>query len=50
MELQNYEEAMAVAPKVSLRYWKKCVDIYRRKLADKISSPDDQSIGLDVES
>ena len=36
MEIENFEEAIAVAPKVSLRYWKKCVDIYRKKLAEKV--------------
>jgi len=26
MSIGNYEEAIAYAPKVSLQYWKKCVD------------------------
>ena len=32
MQLGNFEEAMAVAPKVSLKYWQKCLDLHRQHL------------------
>ena len=32
MQLGNFEDAMAVAPKVSLRYWQKCLDAQRKNL------------------
>ena len=36
IELGNYEDAIAVAPKVSLRYWQKCVDRYTESLKKQI--------------
>jgi hypothetical protein len=29
MQLENFDEALAVAPKVSMKYWQKCLDSYR---------------------
>lgn len=32
MSLGNYEDAIAYAPKVSMNYWKECVQKYQIKL------------------
>ena len=32
MELGNYEDAISVAPKVSMRYWEKCIMAYKTHL------------------
>jgi hypothetical protein len=32
MSLGNYEDAIAYAPKVSMNYWKECVQKYQMKL------------------
>ena len=34
-ELGNFEDAIAVAPKVSLQYWQNCVTEYTNYLSDK---------------
>ena len=39
MELGNYEDAISVAPKVSMRYWEKCIIAYKAHLLDKIRKP-----------
>ena len=39
MELGNYEDAISVAPKVSMKYWEKCVIAYKSHLQEKISKP-----------
>ena len=36
MQLGNFEDAMAVAPKVSLRYWQKCLDAHKLHLQQQI--------------
>jgi len=33
IELGNYEDAIAVAPKVSMKFWQKCVEQYTFTLA-----------------
>ena len=33
MQLGNYEDALAVAPKVSLKYWQKCLSLYQTQLS-----------------
>lgn len=38
MQLGNFEDALAVAPKVSLKYWQKCLDGYRAHLSGEIST------------
>ena len=30
MQLGNFEDALSVAPKVSMKYWQKCLELYRR--------------------
>ena len=37
MTLGNYEDAIAYAPKVSMNYWKQCVEKYTQKLNDDIA-------------
>ena len=37
MQMDRYEDAMAVAPKVSLKYWQKCLDRYREHLSQEMS-------------
>ena len=32
MQLGNFEDAIAVAPKVSMKYWQKCLERYREHL------------------
>jgi len=32
MQLKNFEDTLAVAPKVSLKYWQKCLKIYQEHL------------------
>ena len=32
LSLANYEDAIAYAPKVSMNYWKECVQKYQMKL------------------
>jgi hypothetical protein len=32
MQLGNYEDAIAYAPKVSMNYWKTCVEKYKERL------------------
>lgn len=29
MQLGNFEDALSVAPKVSLKYWQKCLELHR---------------------
>lgn len=36
MQLGNFEEAIAVAPKVNMRFWNKCVTTYKNKLLSEI--------------
>ena len=43
MQLGNFEEAMAVAPKVSLKYWQKCLTLYRQHLTSEMNSTSSQS-------
>ena len=38
MQLENFDEALAVAPKVSMKYWQKCLDSYRQNLNSEITS------------
>jgi len=37
MQLGNYEDAMAVAPKVSMKYWQKCLERYRQHLSNEMT-------------
>ena len=37
MQLGNYEDALAVAPKVSLKYWQKLIELYRQNLAQQMN-------------
>lgn len=30
--LDRYEDAIAVAPKVSLKFWQQCIEVYRKQL------------------
>ena len=32
MELGNFEDAISVAPKVSMKYWEKCITAYKLHL------------------
>ena len=34
IQLGNYEDAIAYAPKVSMQYWQQCVQKYTQKLQD----------------
>lgn len=37
MQLDKYEDAMAVAPKVSMKYWQKCLERYREHLTGEMT-------------
>ena len=37
IQLGNFEDALAVAPKVSLKYWQKCLELYRQHLSAEMS-------------
>lgn len=37
MSLGNFEDAIAYAPKVSMKYWQSCVEKYTDKLSDNVS-------------
>ena len=39
MQLKEYEVAMAVAPKVSLKYWQSCVQQYTQYLKEVTEKP-----------
>ena len=39
MELGNFEDAISVAPKVSMKYWEKCIIAYKLHLQEKINKP-----------
>ena len=45
MELGNFEDAMATAPKVSLKYWEKCLTAYKVHLSKHVDSQQQVSIG-----
>lgn len=36
MSLGNFEDAIAYAPKISMSYWKSCVERYQEKLQQDI--------------
>ena len=36
MELGNYEEAISVAPKVSMKFWERCLNEYKLHLMKQI--------------
>lgn len=36
MELGNFEDAISVAPKVSMKYWEKCISTYKVHLTKQI--------------
>lgn len=42
MKLGNFEDALAVAPKVSLKYWQKCLESYRQSLSGQIATGQSQ--------
>jgi len=48
MSLDRYEEAIAVAPKVSLRFWQKCVDSYRANLVQDLE--ESQNLSMQVKA
>lgn len=37
MQLGNYEDAIAIAPKVSMKYWQQCVQAYESKLSQAVN-------------
>ena len=45
MELGNFEDAISVAPKVSLKYWEKCLNAYKSHLAKQIDGQQQVQIG-----
>ena len=43
MQLGNYEDALSVAPKVSMKYWQKCLELYRRQLSEEMTQSSSSS-------
>ena len=37
MQLGNFEDALAVAPKVSMKYWQKCLEAFRNNLVQQMA-------------
>lgn len=45
MELGNFEDAISVAPKISLKYWEKCLNAYKSHLSKQIDGQQQVQIG-----
>ena len=44
MRQENFEDALAVAPKVSLKYWQKCLNDFQRHLSVQMISRKSQQM------
>ena len=49
MSLGNFEDAIAYAPKVSMQYWKQCVEKYTQHLQEEVSGKSSSQVNSQVE-